>query len=150
MEKKLQDYIHFYLGQPCVNSWFPPTHDMYDNGWVFRSMDIDSKKPYRLDSGESYTWTADIKPRLRPLSDMKNADALKMYEQLFDEEAYRGRSEEFKINFVVLQVDLRGGPMKPEAVAWLLREGFDLFGLISAGLAIDRTKAQPESKEGER
>lgn len=134
MEKKVQNYIHFYIGQPCVNSWFEKTHSMYDPGWRLIGIDANAARPYKLESEDDFTWSQEVMPLLRPLSDMTEEER-KGIEQFV---IYHRDDEE---NFAYSM-----GRM----TAWLLSHGFDLFGLIAAGVALDKTKRLSESKEGDR
>lgn len=146
--KELKDYLHLYLPVPVeLNN---------DGSKVYNRVavavgNMDDKYRYvklRLCSGISafthsifFSESNRIKPILRPLSDLKQPDYLELYEILNKEEdnAYgSGQSEQYKRNYAVL--NLTGPGYKPTVFVWLLSKHFDLFGLIEAGLAIDKTK----------
>lgn len=88
-----------------------------------------------------------ITPTLRPLSDMTEEEAREIYRMDFGSEFevkdwmeenpalewIRGDNEVYRE-----EIDIFIG--SPEIWAYLLSRGFDLFGLIEAGLAKDKTK----------
>lgn len=120
---KLIDIVPYYLGCKCVNNWFPENHELYNNNWQLASIDINSPKPYRLDTGEDYTWTDSIKLILRKIEDMNNEEKNE-YHSLVGETTDG-------VHVVVIRHDV------PASFHWLLKNGFDLFDLIENGLAID-------------
>jgi len=165
MEKKLIDYIHFYIGQPCVNSWFAETHDMYDNGWILAGVDKMSAKPYKLDNSDDFTWSKEVLVILRPLSDMTEEEAIALYcsepwhhvsksyiKQAVIKENVKGHQPN------IIEIDHAGpsgssgycmgtdllylNKLSARQFAFLLSRGFDLFGLIESGLALDKTKRE--------
>ena len=125
MSWQLKDYAHLYLGQPCVNGWFPETHDMYNNGWKLVGIDLESQRPYRVSTEDDFTWSQDIKLILSPLTWLTEEDLQKIAEQ------EGGTNEGLTIHQTV------------EALARALNRlrgaGYDCDGLIAAGLAIDKT-----------
>lgn len=74
-----------------------------------------------------------LKLLLRPLSNMTEEEKLKLYQ--FG----------FTCNRKGLQIESpeKWHCFKPEQFAWLLSKGFDLFGLIEKGEAIDSTTLTP-------
>jgi hypothetical protein len=67
--KRIEGYLHYYLGCECVNSFFPPDHKEYSNRWKLMSIDLGNPtQPYRLENEENFTYTGEIKLILRPLS----------------------------------------------------------------------------------
>lgn len=122
---KLQDYIHYYIGCRCFNTWFPDDHPEYDRGWILRTYRTapDTVNPYGLETefGEYITSTDSIKPILRRAGDITE--------------------EEFgKVDMLKGVVEVGGFKVKfdtPAVMDWGFKNGFDLFGLIDAGLAID-------------
>lgn len=88
-----------------------------------------------------------VSPLLRPLSDMTEEEAREIYRMDFGSEFevkdwmeenpalewIRGDNEVYRE-----EIDIFIG--SPEIWAYLLSRGFDLFGLIEAGLAKDKTK----------
>lgn len=123
---KLQDYAPYYIGCRCINTWFPEGHKEYNKGWVlsgYCQLYDNGGKPFFLESENEVTWTDSIKLILRKLEDITNEEC-EMYNQIF----YTMHS----INKV--QDQMKTGAALTD---YLLKTGFDLFGLIEAGLAID-------------
>lgn len=139
MKKELKDSLHLYLGCECVT----PDGVMILNGlnindsrnkvWFYCRWD-DKKNCYLPKQnadilgkqslvGKSYALT-NIKPILRPLSDMTEEEANKYY-------AIKGANA--------------FNPFEGASVAFLLSKHFDLFGLTEAGLAIDATTLKQKS-----
>jgi triacylglycerol esterase/lipase EstA (alpha/beta hydrolase family) len=75
---ELKDYIQYYIGCRCVNSWFPEDHDMYNANWVLEAYCSKDIKPYKLDNENTFTWTDSIKPILRKLEDMSIHEAISL------------------------------------------------------------------------
>jgi hypothetical protein len=113
---KIKDYLHFYIG--CqVQSVLDGRacdgkllHIVGDGCWI----DMGIAAPVKQPEIEA------IMPILRPLSDMTAADQL-VY----------AASYEMTDNDIVKQA---------HKTKLLIDNGFDVFGLIKAGLAIDKTK----------
>lgn len=123
---KLQDYINYYIGCRCVNTWFQEGHKEFNKGWVlsgYCQLYVDGGKPFLLESENEVTWTNSIKPILRKVGDYE-VDELNEYQTMV------GKRTD-GVHSVVIHYDT------PETFHWLLKKGFDLFGLIDAGLAID-------------
>lgn len=134
-QKKLSDYLHFYLGCKVgcstdgicftdygtlisVSKGEGGQHEVY---FGYKKVFLFYK--YNLEN---------IKPVLRPLSDMTEEECQKcgnmIYDFSDDPELNNHKPSDFEIG------------LAPEQFNWLLKKGFDLFGLIEAGLAIDSTK----------
>jgi hypothetical protein len=139
MKKDIKDYLHLYLG--CEYQY------RYNDSAEWRPSQI--RLSIKVLSDHPYRW--EIKPILRPLSDMTEEEAIK-YLRL-KHNAYSGeyeiklRDNGFWWLFKTIASDERFkffGEMLDESNSdqfrWLLSKGFDLFGLIEAGLAIDKTK----------
>jgi hypothetical protein len=124
---KLSDYIHFYLGCKCVLSFVAPDHSEYNKGWKLISIESQSDKPYEIDNGTEYTWTADIKPILRRLDSMTEEERREYEATLVIQKASP-----------VHQFGVR--VQSAQSFAWLCSRGFDLFSLIDSNQAIDATK----------
>lgn len=118
MEKKLSDYLHLYLG--CAVK-----HQSFVNPFQLKS--ISSNGILRVggfDDDVSYnTVVENIKLCLRPLSDMTEDEW-----------------KDFRLPDTYQEVFKSGKVFKPSEFLQLLKHGFDLFGLIDSGLAIDKTK----------
>lgn len=76
MEKsQLQNIIPFYIGCRCLNSWFPPSHEMYNKGWILKGIDKTNPiRPYILQSGDLITQTDSVTLILKRLSDITKED----------------------------------------------------------------------------
>jgi hypothetical protein len=138
MKKNIKDYLHLYLG--CEVEY--PDTDGTPMRAIFtgfsRADGIETtykKKPKKGEAlGDYLSWKPNgyhnsnatkIKPILRPLSDMTKkemAEYNKLYETLFN-----------------MADGINQIRQHAACDHYLLSKGFDLFGLIEAGLAIDKT-----------
>lgn len=118
--KDIKDYLHLYKGQQ--GQYLKPKKQEWSewkivNGEFIHTVDL-------LD------WKARLS--LRPLSDMTEDEKRKwrslMHKQYSGGAGHTGYLE------------------NPESFRYLLSKGFDLFGLIEAGLAIDKTTIEHEKK----
>lgn len=113
--KQLKDYLHFYLGCECLlEDKVRVTLNGFENNHpvVLNKKDWQSARVNQMDL---------IKPILRPFpSDMTE-----------DDEEETGLNKFYEYGHHTLA---------PLEFVYLLSQGFDLFGLIKAGLAIDKTK----------
>jgi hypothetical protein len=112
--KDIRDYLHLYM--KCWGTFTRVTdndcYKRYENGeWAL------SGSLYQ----EIMAMGHEFKPHLRPLSDM-TGDEHRKWDELYD------------------AVDEAAPPPieNAEQVRWMLSKGFDLFGLIESGLAIDK------------
>lgn len=84
-----------------------------------------------LNGNELYESKADVKPILRPLSDMTKKEMEECGNMVYDfsdePKLNRWRWEDFDLLLCSVQF------------LWLLKNGFDLFDLIPSGQAIDKT-----------
>lgn len=118
--KKLKDYIHFYLGCECLIG------DKKEIDYIQMVNETGLSVCTGTNKNDIQLWykTSSCKPILRPLSDMteeENKEAMKMY--------------------YVDDVELLPWFSKQhfELTRWLLSKHFDIFGLITDGIAIDKT-----------
>lgn len=111
MTKKIDDYLKYYIGCRVFDE--SVYNDLTPDllAWVIKQNRAD-----------------ELKPILRPLSDMTLEDG--KYFGIEDEKELG----EWKYDFGYF------GVLPPDDFHYLLSRGFDLFGLIDAGLAIDKTK----------
>ena len=143
MKKELKDYLHLYLGCECKtpigilvfncvnisdsrnNVWFYCRWSDKKNCYLPKqNAEILSKQSL---VGKAFKYS-EIKPILRKLSDMTD-------EELKNLRSERGNLkgvERADMNYII-----RLNTWSPEDVRYLLSRHFDLFGLISSGLAID-------------
>jgi hypothetical protein len=134
MEKKLQDYLHYYIG--CKM-----THKDH------------SGKPYILiyDTIENAIYYGD-KPILRKLDSMDDADIKSFLNwdrlnELYVDVSYEKIEHAIKLNYSIPVDGEADYPQSVTIMPWielrsdqfhhLIKHGFDVFGLIESGLAID-------------
>jgi hypothetical protein len=118
--KNIKDYLHLYLG--CE------IQSLSGGTMIYTLTGIGRKQALFSDRYGNEMWLAenDYKPILRPLSSM---------------------TEDEKQEYEATRVFVRATPVHqignmqwtPETFKYLLSKHFDLFGLIEAGLAIDKT-----------
>jgi hypothetical protein len=139
-EKNLKDYFPLYLGCPCMVDGRPAIIDS-----VSTNKHIDTVTAQFTDTNDEYDWAvyndlSDIKPLLRPLSDMTEEEC----------DAYGVESDGGEFNYGTISSDcIVGGHHHileitriAEITRQLCKAGFDCFELIDAGLAIDKTTLQ--------
>lgn len=133
-KKKIEDYLHLYLG--CEVECIQDMPDYY--GWT-KGMRATLDRDIFWDMGETVyyngsivgKWCKFFKPLLRPLSDMTHDELQECGNMVYD------FSDEPELNNHKWQdFDF----ITAEQFQWLLKRHFDLFGLIDAGLALDKTK----------
>lgn len=121
MKKDIKDYLHLYLGCECM------TED--GRRGRFSGFDV-VEKNYSIvmitvrfsDDPLDHDWTV--------LNDNEECDRIKLILRPLSDMTEDEKTEEYKIGL---------DPGIEEQFRWLLSKGFDLFGLIEAGLAIDKT-----------
>lgn len=132
MKTELKDVLHLYLGCQVQTNYRRET----TGGSPMKKLkgtlqEIDLYMPDKCgvlledQSDKTHYSNLDIKtvkPILRPLSDMTEKEWLK---EMPDRPALKPG---YELNFSATQFN------------WLLKQGFDLFGLIESGQAIDKTK----------
>ena len=157
--KDIKDYLHLYLGCECKIVWI-------DEQYRYKKMTAyDLEIWYEGCVGvltEYMLWLSSqgkmkFELHLRPLSDILNTEAYEVYKIYFGKEAALDFSGDTgSAYFTPKKVRVKaehalqifngedyetGDFMKViELVPYLLSKHFDLFGLIEAGLAIDKTK----------
>lgn len=113
---ELKDYLHFYIGTEIECTDKDCSSDMQYYG-MKRTISA-----LLLDKYLNGKW----KPVLRPLTDMSNDESIEL--------GY-SRPKDWLIDHKDF-----GELHSAKTFVYLLKQGFDLFGLIDAGLAIDKTK----------
>jgi hypothetical protein len=113
----LKDYLHLYLGCKGIAKTIAP----FKTKLVAYNPTMDLREGVDLGNAEQYKF----KPLLRPFSDLTDQERNELARIIepFDDE----------ITGETLQ-------MMAAITHFLISKGFDLFGLIPAGLAIDKTK----------
>ncbi len=144
MKKNIQDYLHLYYDCDCLCE--KPDGN---TGWRCNLTDEQIQ--------ENYSGRLNIKLILRPLTDILNTEAHSVYKLYFEKEmALDFSGDTGSAYFNPKQVRIKsehairifngedyetGDFMKVlSMVPYLLKQGFDLFGLIESGLAIDKSK----------
>lgn len=120
---ELKDYLHLYWGCDCICSLW----DLPGGDFITKIGGLELQIPRRVK-----------KLILRPLSDMTEEE----------KQSYRRFMRAFSTNNILPVI--KSGHLinehhsraSVEATVWLLRQGFDLFGLIDAGLAIDAKEVE--------
>lgn len=147
MIKDIKDYLHLYLGCECR------CYSLSDrNGWIDR---VTPELLIQIDDEDS--GINGLCLLLRPLSDMTEEEGYEIYFQYFGSKtaddwsgdtgsAYfqpkKVRPGKYHGLRIVDGTDYSSGDFGTviKILPFLLSKGFDLFGLIDAGIAIDKTK----------
>ena len=117
--KNIKDYLHHYIGQEFL-ILKTGKRAKFDYYYPSAKEPIGTYGQVKAD----YT-TNQVRLLLRPLSDMTDKETIEITKHYAPEEKYIETGSYVVIN----------GKMH----LWLLKQGFDLFGLIKAGLAIDKS-----------
>lgn len=122
--KQISDYLHLYLGCEVMTpagqgKLFQCSYELEMAGIVYGIMGPDF---------EEWVKHEDIKPILRPLSDMTEEEGIDA-EKEWNNGRRLGESISQALNIA-----------NAFRIKHLLSKHFDLFGLIESGLAIDKTK----------
>lgn len=159
MEKKIEDYLHLYLGCECQLGSEIEIPDTAPQVEVLTGITVKKNGQticYFLNKTISYRTIESVTPILRPLSDMTEEELKEVrrtmleYSDLsFNPSAHQHMSKRGQ-TFYYENYDDEGNhisssisnisnlPLK--CIPLLLSKGFDLFDLIEAGLVIDKTK----------
>lgn len=120
MKKELKDYLPLYIGQKASTL----------SGHNSRLNSVDLRDSCAV-IGDELCPVENVTLHLRPLSDMKEEEYREMAVDNID--GFEMFLEKVKINDVFYA---------PEEFRYLLSRGFDLFGLIDSGLAIDKSNSE--------
>jgi len=147
MEKKIQDYLAYYIGQEVVE----PDGCILNLEAVFsHGTALATGKNQRGGFRSHHGVLNDVKLRLRPLSDMTREEIIQFFKigGIVYKEPHRAEIQDDR--FIQMEgydsigdyssCYHEGISFRPEQFQYLLKQGFDLFGLIEAGLAVDKTK----------
>lgn len=137
---KLQDYAQYYLGCRCLNTWFPENHPEYNNNWNLVGVCVKHGKPFKLENDDSDTATDSIKLILRTVDSMTRNewDDVKMRlsaDVVLTEASIRYKDKPYWV--IILENRINTNTLRFNDGIELIRLGYDLFGLIENGLAID-------------
>lgn len=153
---KLKDYLHYYMGCKVITA---------DDNEQANLVGVSDDNAHLVHDGTGSYGTCDIsgvKPILRRLEDMTEEDLKEMITKLslIDLSNCEFEFEQFWVNAIrkgvvvdCLSIEMNGQidmmhythATNPQAEAfhYLLSKGFDLFGLIDAGLAVDIKTINP-------
>lgn len=150
MTKDIKDYLHIHLGcQICTGTGNVTLIAVQKEtaSTVFRVIVLNGNQIHEIE------WNNDCRLALRPLSDMTEEEARVILpdmptENKLIEWGYYNEYSEGNVFYQYLKKAederlisiLEDSLGVPEHWLSLLSKGFDLFGLIDAGLAIDKTK----------
>jgi hypothetical protein len=140
---QLKDVIQYYIGQRCFNTWFPEGHEQYDYSWALTGVCVNNAKPYELQNDVYTTCTNSIRPILRKLEDITGDEYRTIKDQLSVDVVGAVRSgllfySDKKPWVLVLENRLHTNTLLFNDGLILLKQGFDLFGLIERGEAVDQ------------
>lgn len=138
--KSIQEYLQYYMNATYMAI---PQHALdrkpveariktwYNDGTEIEMIEADAGKDWPA----WFTFYADIKPILRPLSDMTEEEMHECGNMVYDfsdePDLNKWEPKDFEIG------------LAPEQFQWLLSKGFDIFNLIRDGLAINKTTLKP-------
>lgn len=129
MEKKIEDFLHLYLGCEVMEVG-------NNRGKLYAIGLLGGDGKYRAlvdcSSNDSY-WTSleNLKPLLRKLSSMSEEERKEHRLLMYGE--------------VDMANQIYSYAETPDSFHYLLSKGFDLFGLVDAGLAIDLNTLNTQS-----
>lgn len=149
---ELKQVLHYYLGQKCMEAVVVPGQALY-----FEESLIGYRSVYNLANDLSV-----VRPILRPLSDMTEEEMRDFVKGYVDEdeqyeihslstdgesiEFYCGTTSEWQPDGVAVPVERKWVmplfQLMPHEFHFLLQRGFDLFGLIESGQAVDAKSLQ--------
>jgi hypothetical protein len=138
---KLQDYLHLYLG--CYVA--VKGERWVNNGFVGRLIGVTEDRALIEFMGDNWEKFEDFKPILRPLSDMTEEEFREIFnpiqpKDVADEDFKDAMQNLIENGIDAFDFDGMSAQTVFELTRKLLSKHFDLFGLIEAGLAIDKTK----------
>lgn len=153
---ELKDYLHFYLGCEVIGNYDGPRKGYLTgitNGGTEAEIQFFEEDGINVFEHPEFNTLDEIKPILRPLSDMTEEEAIEVtkpvvvYGDLPNVRKYETWVNPFGKIVVSWGNGLREKYVPQdekcfttEQFAFLLKKWFDLFELIDAGLAIDSTK----------
>jgi len=128
----IESYLHFYIGQKAF-------------------LNYNTKKAYRIngriiDHAEDYIG---IQPILRSLKSMTDSEKHYLSTKIINTHI-KIRSYQYAIDILGFGFRYLKKPeeleLHPQEILYLTKQGFDLFGLIPAGLAVDEATVMVEAQ----
>jgi len=124
----IKDYLHLYIGCEIIGEYQDEQRNGYLTGLHGEygpEIQFFTEDEVNVHEHPEYNDYDQVKLILRPLSDINQEDMNAVSRSMHMDDK----------NYVITC-----NTWKPEEFMYLLSKGFDLFGLIEAGLAIDKTK----------
>jgi hypothetical protein len=164
-EKNLKDYLPFYIGCECqtplgiMELSSIDIHDQYPVWFRYmgRFGQYTPKLNYEVLSKHGLRGRAfyfnEVKPLLRPLSDMTEQEFKEIFKPIqpgdvTDEDFKEAMQHLIKNGIDAFDFDGVSAQIVFEYTRLLLSKHFDIFELIPAGLAIDKTTLQTQKNNG--
>jgi hypothetical protein len=153
MEKQNRNYAHLYIG--CELIGIHPDDDTERKGYLTgihgeyeAEIQFFNEDGVNVSEEPAYNMFDQIKLILRPLSDMTGEETLTAFHMSYEDAGYK--FSEFSTvsnndygwmarNQNGMECFMPANSFKPDVFKYLLSIGIDLFELIPAGLAIDRS-----------
>lgn len=125
----IKDYLKYYYGGPALEAVIVPGQEL-----SFSDCTINSRTLFNIDKGLFI-----VKPILRRLEDMTEDEAIELLGITVPYATYHSKDHSglYWSGAGVSSAHLSFSYGDPRSFHYLLSRGFDLFGLINAGLAID-------------
>jgi hypothetical protein len=143
MEKNIKDYLHLYLGCECIGYSHFKDESTGQNIEVPLKRKIVGVTQYGVELEGGTFSVAYVKPILRPLSDMTEEEKVELFTLNFGNHRFTNFGYD-SIECIILadkderiRVGLSSNSMGANAFLFCLTRGFDLFGLLESGLAIN-------------
>lgn len=148
MNKKIEDYLHLYIGCEFLADGNRDTlagvHYHANGIFALLGRETESTTPEGW-----WVDNCDFKLLLRPLSSMTEEEKVRLalweFPNIKEAEISKNDSDNASICFrseTGMKCYLNFHHISPESTRKLLKAGLDLFGLIESGLAIDKTKSK--------
>ena len=135
MEKNIKDYLHLHIGCEVVSM---------DGGkmvYILAGIDSDGTPLFKTKKSGFNQFLSSWKLAVRPLNDMRREEKIEIvtsvtynHVRFSSDESALGCFDEDKYKNKIARMEFYADEVK-----YLLSKHFDLFGLIPAGLAIDKT-----------
>ena len=131
--KRIEDYLHLYLGCEIIGTYDDQSGGKgyltgVTNGGHECEIQFIREDGINVEEEPQFNEAKEVKLILRQLGDMTD-----------EERAQKDRLKNMEDNYTSAWEPLMN---RAESIRYLLSKHFDLFGLIPAGLAIDKTQKQ--------
>lgn len=133
MKKEIKDYLHLYLGCDYQDQ-FGGLGNINEHTFLVMFDAAKRNVPFKL--------------LLRPLSDMSEDEKLYIVEAITYSHVRFSSKDSILGSFDADRYNKKhNNELYPDEFLYLLKQGFDLFGLIESGLAIDKTKTLTKTSQ---